>query len=190
MSSLKTAPYTSGVLMFSTSGQCSTAIEFFSNTPVSSEKFYSIAVQAPLAFRTASHKRCGTHPSVESCSSSSCTTTSAKPVLSKISGQSSGSTHANVEKTRSKLHRSTAFRAPLLPSTSTQRCNGTGCIPEVTLRKEFCSIATERVCCLLVLDSVTSTPQWIRQPKRDVVHDVCVCLCVNMCSEVLGLLSP
>jgi hypothetical protein len=26
------------------------------------------------------------------------------------------------------------------------------------------------VCCLLVLDSVTSTPQWIRQPKpRDVL---------------------
>jgi hypothetical protein len=39
----------------------------------------------------------------------------------------------------------------------------------------------ERVCCLLVLDSVTSTPQWIRQPKpRDVVHKVCafVCECV------------
>ena len=34
------------------------------------------------------------------------------------------------------------------------------------------------VCCLLVLDSVTSTPQWIRQPKpRDVVHDVCVLVC-------------
>jgi hypothetical protein len=31
----------------------------------------------------------------------------------------------------------------------------------------------ESVCCLLVLDSVTSTPQWIRQPKlRDIVHDV------------------
>jgi hypothetical protein len=48
----------------------------------------------------------------------------------------------------------------------------------------------ERVGCLFVLDSVTSTPQWIRQPKpRDVVL-TCVCLCVNMCSEVLGLLSP
>ena len=36
----------------------------------------------------------------------------------------------------------------------------------------------ERVCCLLVLDSVTSTPQWIRQPKpRDVVQDVCVLVC-------------
>jgi hypothetical protein len=33
-------------------------------------------------------------------------------------------------------------------------------------------------CCLLVLDSVTSTPQWIRQPKpRDCVHDVCVFVC-------------
>jgi hypothetical protein len=26
-------------------------------------------------------------------------------------------------------------------------------------------IQRESVCCLLVLDSVTSTPQWIRQPK-------------------------
>ncbi len=32
--------------------------------------------------------------------------------------------------------------------------------------------------CLLVLDSVTSAPQWIRQPKpRDGVHDVCVFVC-------------
>ena len=35
--------------------------------------------------------------------------------------------------------------------------------------------ADERVCCLLVLDSITSTPQWMRHPKsRDVVYDVCV----------------
>ena len=35
-----------------------------------------------------------------------------------------------------------------------------------------------RMCCLLVLNSVTSTSQWIRQPKpRDVVHDVCVLVC-------------
>ena len=54
---MKTASYTAGVLMFSTSGQCSTAMEFFSNTPVSSEKFYhSIAVQAPLALRIAAHR--------------------------------------------------------------------------------------------------------------------------------------
>ena len=30
---------------------------------------------------------------------------------------------------------------------------------------------------VLFIDSVTSTPQWIRQPKPDVVHDVCVCVC-------------
>ena len=49
----------------------------------------------------------------------------------------------------------------------------------------------ESVCCLLVLNSVTSTPQWICQPKpRDVVHDVCACLYVNVCSEILGLFSP
>jgi len=35
----------------------------------------------------------------------------------------------------------------------------------------------ERVCCLLVLDSVTSTPQWIRQPKPRDVHDVYVFVC-------------
>jgi hypothetical protein len=34
------------------------------------------------------------------------------------------------------------------------------------------------IMCLLVLDSVTSTPQWILQPKpRDDVHDVCVLVC-------------
>ena len=39
------------------------------------------------------------------------------------------------------------------------------------------------MCCLLVLNSVTSTPQWICQPKpRDVVHDVCACLYVNVSS--------
>jgi hypothetical protein len=35
-----------------------------------------------------------------------------------------------------------------------------------------------RECCLLILDSVTSTPQWIRQQKpRDVVYDMCVFVC-------------
>jgi hypothetical protein len=39
-------------------------------------------------------------------------------------------------------------------------------------------VSSKRVCCLLVLDSVTSTPQRIRQPKpRDIVHDVCVFVC-------------
>jgi hypothetical protein len=33
------------------------------------------------------------------------------------------------------------------------------------------------VCCLLVLDSVTSTPQWIHQPEPRDVHDVCVLVC-------------
>jgi hypothetical protein len=35
----------------------------------------------------------------------------------------------------------------------------------------------ERECCLLVLDSVTSTPEWIGQPKPRDVHDVCVFIC-------------
>jgi hypothetical protein len=34
----------------------------------------------------------------------------------------------------------------------------------------------ESVCCLLVLNSVTSTPQWIRPGARN-VHDVCVFVC-------------
>ena len=34
------------------------------------------------------------------------------------------------------------------------------------------------MCCLLVLNSVTSTLQWIRKPRpRDGVHDVCVFVC-------------
>jgi hypothetical protein len=42
-----------------------------------------------------------------------------------------------------------------------------------------------------VLDSVTSTPQWIRQPKpHGCVHDVCVCLYVTVCSDVLGFSGP
>ena len=39
-------------------------------------------------------------------------------------------------------------------------------------------VKRERVCCLLVLDSVTSTPQCIRQPRAPgCVHDVCVLVC-------------
>ena len=47
----------------------------------------------------------------------------------------------------------------------------------------------ERVCSLLVLDSVTSTTQWIRQLKpRDDVHDVYVfvCKCVLGSSRASG----
>ena len=45
---------------------------------------------------------------------------------------------------------------------------------ELLVRAGFAGVAEtgipEKVCCLLVLDSVTSTPQWIRQPKpRDVL---------------------
>jgi hypothetical protein len=42
-------------------------------------------------------------------------------------------------------------------------------------------------CCLLVLNSVTATPQWIRQPEA---AWLCVwCLCVSMYSDLLGSLS-
>jgi len=55
----------------------------------------------------------------------------------------------------------------------------------------------ERECCLLVLNSVTSTPQWIRGPGP---RDLCLytrprpglrdlCLYVNVCSNVLGSCS-
>jgi hypothetical protein len=50
----------------------------------------------------------------------------------------------------------------------------------------------ERVCCLLVLNSVTSIPQWIRQSEVAwlCVWCLCVwCLCVSMCSDILGSLS-
>ena len=43
-----------------------------------------------------------------------------------------------------------------------------------------CCCSFQRECCLLVLNSVTSTPQWIRQPER-----VCVCV-VFVCKYVLG----
>jgi len=50
----------------------------------------------------------------------------------------------------------------------------------------------ERERCLLVLNSVTSTPQWIRQPEAAwlCVWCLCVwCLCVSKCSDILGSLS-
>jgi hypothetical protein len=42
---------------------------------------------------------------------------------------------------------------------------------------------------VLVLNSVTSTPQWIRQPKAAWVCVWCLCLRVSMCSDILGSLS-
>jgi hypothetical protein len=45
----------------------------------------------------------------------------------------------------------------------------------------------ERECCLLVLNSVTSTPQWIRQPEA--AWGCVWCLCVSMYSDILGSLS-
>jgi hypothetical protein len=55
--------------------------------------------------------------------------------------------------------------------------------------------ASERACCLLVLSSVASTPQWIRLPKpHDDVHDVgvFVCKCVlgsSRASQPLNILA-
>jgi hypothetical protein len=48
-----------------------------------------------------------------------------------------------------------------------------------------------RESCLLVLDSVTSTPQWIRQSEAVWLCVWCLCawcLCVSMCSDILGSL--
>jgi hypothetical protein len=40
------------------------------------------------------------------------------------------------------------------------------------------SYLPDRECCLLVLNSVTSTPQWIRQQlEPHDMHDVCVIVC-------------
>ena len=43
-----------------------------------------------------------------------------------------------------------------------------------------------RECCLLVLDSVTSTPQWIRQPEA---AWWCVCDFVQVCFRTVAGLS-
>ena len=53
-------------------------------------------------------------------------------------------------------------------------------------------VRMRRECCLLVLNSVTCTPQRIRQPEAAwlCVWCLCVwCLCVRMCSDILGSLS-
>ncbi len=54
----------------------------------------------------------------------------------------------------------------------------------------------ERECCLLVLNSVTSTPQWIRQPEaawletnrggteRTAYNAACVYVCVCVCDKI------
>jgi hypothetical protein len=64
----------------------------------------------------------------------------------------------------------------------------------VDTRTKLSSADPERVCCLLVLNSVTSTPQWIRQPEAARVCVWCLCawcLRVSMClcSDILGSLS-
>jgi hypothetical protein len=59
-------------------------------------------------------------------------------------------------------------------------------------RKTGKTVVRERVCCLLVHNSVTSTPQWIRQPWAAwlCVWCLCVlCLCASKCSDILGSLS-
>ena len=44
------------------------------------------------------------------------------------------------------------------------------------LQEQIKDIIIERVCCFLVLDSVTSTPQWIRQPRpRDETSPTRLC---------------
>ena len=43
----------------------------------------------------------------------------------------------------------------------------------------------ERECCLLVLNSVTSTTQWIRQPEA--AWGCVWCLCASMYSDILGV---
>jgi hypothetical protein len=52
------------------------------------------------------------------------------------------------------------------------------------------SLTRESVCCLLVLNAVPSTPQWIRRSR--VICMMCLCLHVNMCicPEVLRPFIP
>ena len=51
---------------------------------------------------------------------------------------------------------------------------------EVQVESTVWAATGERVCCLLVLDTVTSTPQWIRQPKPR------GCVFVFVCKYELG----
>jgi hypothetical protein len=52
------------------------------------------------------------------------------------------------------------------------------CVAELRFDLTAPLSCTTRECCLLVLHSVTSTPQWMSQPKpRGCVHDVCVFVC-------------
>jgi hypothetical protein len=46
------------------------------------------------------------------------------------------------------------------------------------------------VCCLLVLNSVTSTPQWIRQSDQRDMHDVCVIVCIFSPPSSPGVFRP
>jgi hypothetical protein len=50
------------------------------------------------------------------------------------------------------------------------------------LSKGTCACACARVCCLLVLHSVTSTPQWIRwcTCAFPVYMCICMCMCVHL----------
>jgi hypothetical protein len=67
-------------------------------------------------------------------------------------------------------------------------------ITEVASRGPLCVLLkSERECCLLVFNSVTSTPQWIRQPEAAWLCAWCLCvwcLCVSMCSDILGSEPP
>jgi hypothetical protein len=73
---------------------------------------------------------------------------------------------------RRKYHLSVSFPAfPPLPAPTTDATTTNTC----SLLQE--PPAIERVCCLLVLNSVTSTPQWIRQPMR-----LCICRSRSVCS--------
>jgi hypothetical protein len=47
----------------------------------------------------------------------------------------------------------------------------------------------ESVCSLVVLNSVTSTPQWIRQPEPRDTHHVCALLCVCLCSLIASFVT-
>jgi hypothetical protein len=101
----------------------------------------------------------------------------------------------NTSKVKLVLETISAFWAEVQdPSFFLARCRRASRENGLSRSRALCS-QVECVCCLLVLDSVTSTPQWIRQPKpRDDVHDVCVfvCKCVlgsSRASQPLNILA-
>jgi hypothetical protein len=67
-----------------------------------------------------------------------------------------------------------AFATISLDSQKTQKVWLDDSLTEIGASRWARSRHQRDVCCLLVLISVTSTPQWTRQPEPRDMHDVCI----------------